>query len=186
MTKRFDYDIGDTVTDKFGNIYKVLNIDESKRIPVWVEVVKRKCETYFCDDEPPSTCDDTWLFDKNFALDVIDDGKIIFANDLKKINNYKLFIDDERFPTTPDWFVARTSEQAITAIKNYGVPNEIAFDHDLGNDDTAINFLNFLPNYFIDNDCKFPTGFKYSIHSQNPVGKENIDSKMKQLLKYFS
>ena len=133
-----------------------------------------------------SNCSDTWLFDKKFALDVVDDGKVIFANDLTRINIYKLFIDDERFPTTPDWFVARTSEQSITAVKNYGFPKEIAFDHDLGNDDTAINFLNFLPNYFIDNDCKFPVGFKYSIHSQNPVGKENIDSKMKQLLKYFS
>lgn len=185
MTKRFDYDVGDTVTDKFGNIYKVLSIDSSHRIPVKVEIVNRKTKTYFSNDES-SDCDETWLFDKNFALDVVDDGKVIFANDLTRINIYKLFIDDERFPTTPDWFVARTSEQAIMAIKNYGFPKEIAFDHDLGNDDTAINFLNFLPTYFIDNDCKFPTGFKYYIHSQNPVGKENIDSKMKQLLKYFS
>lgn len=185
MTKRFGYDVGDTVTDKFGNIYKVLSIDESKRIPVRVEVLERVSETHFSNNEP-SLCSETWLFDKNFALDIVDDGKVIFANDLYRVSNYKLFIDDERFPTTPDWFVARTSEQAITAVKNYGFPKEIAFDHDLGNDDTAINFLNFLPNYFIDNDCKFPEGFKYSIHSQNPVDKENIDSKMKQLLKYFS
>lgn len=185
MTKRFDYDVGDIVSDKFGNVYKVLDIDDSLRIPVRVEIVEKKCETYFYNGEL-SNCSDTWLFDKKFALDVVDDGKVIFANDLTRINIYKLFIDDERFPTTPDWFVARTSEQAITAVKNYGFPKEIAFDHDLGNDDTAINFLNFLPNYFIDNDCKFPVGFKYSIHSQNPVGKENIDSKMKQLLKYFS
>ena len=108
------------------------------------------------------------------------------ANDLRQISNYKLFIDDERFPTKPDWFVARTSEQAITAIKNYGFPKEIAFDHDLGGDDTVITFLNFLPDYFIDTNTKIPKDFKYSIHSQNPVGKENIDSKMKQLLKYFS
>ena len=26
---------------------------------------------------------------------------------------YLLFIDDERFPVTPDWFVARNSFQAI-------------------------------------------------------------------------
>ena len=123
---------------------------------------------------------------KKFALDVVDDGKITFANDLRQISNYKLFIDDERFPTKPDWFVARTSEQAITAIKNYGFPKEIAFDHDLGDDDTVINFLNFLSDYVIDNNIRIPKDFKYSIHSQNPVGKENIDSKMKQLLKYFS
>lgn len=186
MTKRFDYDVGDTVTDKFGNIYKVLDIDSSNRIPVRVKILKRITDTYFSKNDEPFFGDETWLFDKNHAYDFDDADKVTFANDLRTINNYKLFIDDERFPTTPDWFVARTSEQAITAVKNYGFPKEIAFDHDLGNDDTAINFLNFLPNYFIDNDCKFPTGFKYSIHSQNPVGRENIDSKMKQLLKYFS
>lgn len=54
---------------------------------------------------------------------------------------YKLFIDDERFPTKPDWFVARTSEQAITAIKNYGFPKEIAFDHYLGDDDFAFDLM---------------------------------------------
>lgn len=44
--------------------------------------------------------------------------------------NYRLFIDDERFPVTPDWFVARTSGQAIKAVKMYGLPQEIAFDLD--------------------------------------------------------
>ena len=185
MTKRFDYEIGDFVTDKFGNVYKVLDIDDSLRIPVRVEIVEKKTETWFSNYDP-FDYDETWLFDKNFALDIFDDGKVIFANDLHSFSIYKLFIDDERFPTKPDWFVARTSEQAITAIKNYGFPKEIAFDHDLGDDDTVINFLNFLPNYFIDTNTKIPKDFKYSIHSQNPVGKENIDSKMKQLIKYFS
>ena len=186
MTKRFDYEIGDFVTDKFGNVYKVLDINDSLRLlPVRVEIVEKKTETWFSDGGP-SDCDETWLFDKNFALDIVDDGKVIFANDLRQISNYKLFIDDERFPTKPDWFVARTSEQAIIAIKNYGFPKEIAFDYDLGDTDTVIDFLDFLPNYFVDTNIKIPKDFKYSIHSQNPVGKENIDSKMKQLLKYFS
>ena len=42
MTKRFDYEIGDFVADKFGNVYKVLDIDGSLRIPVRVEIVERK------------------------------------------------------------------------------------------------------------------------------------------------
>ena len=46
--------------------------------------------------------------------------------------NYCLFIDDERFPVTPDWFVARNSYQAIKALELYGLPQEVAFDHDLG------------------------------------------------------
>lgn len=77
MTKRFDYEIGDFVADKFGNVYKVLDIDNS-RMPVRVEIVERKTETYFCSNEP-STCDETWLFDKKFALHVVDDKKNHFC-----------------------------------------------------------------------------------------------------------
>ena len=90
MTKRFDYEIGDFVADKFGNVYKVLDIDDSFRIPVRVEIVERKTETYFCGFEPASSREEAWLFDKNFALDVVDDGKITFANDLRQISNYKM------------------------------------------------------------------------------------------------
>lgn len=99
--------------------------------------------------------------------------------------NYRLFIDDERFPITPDWFVARNSYQAIKALELYGVPQEIAFDHDLGGQDTAINFINHLESELIDNDLKFPKGFKYTVHSQNPIGAANIISKMDGLIDYF-
>lgn len=85
MTKRFDYEIGDFVADKFGNVYKVLDIDDYDRIPVKVKIVERNTETYFCGFEPASSRDEAWLFDKNFAFDVDDDGKITFANDLRKI-----------------------------------------------------------------------------------------------------
>ena len=93
MKIQFDYEIGDFVEDKFGNVYKVLDIDSYERIPVKVKVVERKTETHFCGFEPASSRDEAWLFDKNFALDVVDDGKITFANDLRQISNYKLFID---------------------------------------------------------------------------------------------
>ena len=52
MTKRFDYEIGDFVTDKFGNVYKVLDIDDSLRIPVRVEIVEKKTETWFSNGDP--------------------------------------------------------------------------------------------------------------------------------------
>lgn len=99
--------------------------------------------------------------------------------------NYRLFIDDERFPISPDWFVARTSGQAIEAVKMYGLPQEIAFDHDLGEDDTSVVFLNYLECYMLDNELKFPKDFIYTIHSQNPVGAANITSKMDSFIKYF-
>ena len=98
---------------------------------------------------------------------------------------YRLFIDDERFPVTPDWFVARNSYQAIKALELYGMPQEIAFDHDLGGQDTAINFINALESELIDRNLKFPKGFKYTVHSQNPIGAANIISKMNELIHYF-
>ena len=58
--------------------------------------------------------------------------------------NYRLFLDDERFPTTPDWYIARNSYQAIYALHNWGIPVEIAFDHDLGGEDTAIRYIKEL------------------------------------------
>ena len=99
--------------------------------------------------------------------------------------NYRLFIDDERFPVTLDWFVARTSGQAIKAVKMYGLPQEIAFDHDLGEGDTSIDFLNYLECYMLDNELKFPKDFIYTTHSQNPVGAANIDSRMNSFINYF-
>lgn len=99
--------------------------------------------------------------------------------------NYRLFIDDERFPISPDWFIARTSSQAIKAVRMYGLPQEIAFDHDLGEDDTSIAFLHYLEYYMLDNELKFPKDFIYTVHSQNPVGAANIASKMDNFIKYF-
>ena len=100
--------------------------------------------------------------------------------------DYKLFIDDERYPVTPDWFIARNSYDAIYAVKTYGLPSEIAFDHDLGGRDTSMAFLYALSDYMIDNNLKFPSGFKYSIHSQNPVGAKNIDVFMMNLMEYLN
>ena len=99
---------------------------------------------------------------------------------------YKLFIDDERYPVKPDWFIARNSYDAIYAVKEYGLPTEIAFDHDLGGIDTSMVFIHFLNDYMIDNNLKFPSGFKYSIHSQNPVGAKNIDVFMMNLMEYLN
>ena len=99
---------------------------------------------------------------------------------------YKLFIDDERYPVTPDWFIARNSYDAIYAVKTYGLPSEIAFDHYLGGSDTSMVFIHFLNDYMIDNNLKFPSGFKYSIHSQNPVGAKNIDVFMMNLMEYLN
>lgn len=95
-----------------------------------------------------------------------------------------LFIDDERFPglSTEQFahnsnlplFIARSSEAAIELVKEYGIPEYISFDHDLGGDDTSMNFLHWLVNYMLDNKKGLPDNFSYYVHSANPIGRGNI------------
>lgn len=100
-------------------------------------------------------------------------------------HTYKLFIDDERWPVKPDWIIARSSHDCKCAILYYGMPNEISFDHDLGGDDTSINFINWLTDRLISGESVLPPGFVYTIHSANPVGAANICGKMDQLIQIF-
>ena len=123
---------------------------------------------------------------------------------------YKLFIDDERYPpqftmwdrikavfyratartTQKQFTIARSTEQALAIISAHGMPSFISFDHDLGMspdgwDDTAMVFLRHLENMLCDEVVAFPEDFDYYVHSQNPVGRDNIIAKMNALLKHF-
>jgi hypothetical protein len=83
--------------------------------------------------------------------------------------SYKLYIDDVR--PCPDGFIlAKSSREAITIVELRGLPEYISFDHDLGEDDSSMVFLKWLSNY-IDNPS-----FNYTVHSANPVGRDNIIS----------
>jgi hypothetical protein len=46
---------------------------------------------------------------------------------------YKIYLDDVRTPN-PDcaWVVCRTVNEAIQTIELHGLPDQISFDHDLG------------------------------------------------------
>lgn len=100
---------------------------------------------------------------------------------------YKLFIDDERFPpdvSYNEWVVTQSSNDAIWAVESYGLPQYISFDHDLGGEDTSIVFINWLINHMLDNKLSFPKDFEYYVHSQNPVGKKNIENLMDNFIKF--
>lgn len=101
--------------------------------------------------------------------------------------SYKLFIDDERFPAenSGEWVIVRNSQQAINAVYQKGMPSFISFDHDLGGDDTSMKFLRWLLDELLDDMIAFPVDFGYYVHSQNPVGAENIRSFMEFLLWEF-
>jgi Cyclic-phosphate processing Receiver domain len=107
--------------------------------------------------------------------------------------SYNLFLDDERDPPSDDrwWRIARSSQEAICFLHNYGVPDFISFDHDLGGDDTAIKYVNWIIESCLDlidlgvdpELIRFPRD--YFIHSQNPVGAKDIDQKMKHFINYL-
>lgn len=99
--------------------------------------------------------------------------------------SWRLFIDDERNPVADDWIIARSSDEAIFLVEAEGMPSEIAFDHDLGYDDTSMKFLAWLTEQLIEGTVKFPLGFKYSVHSMNSVGARNIANRMNSLLDHF-
>lgn len=98
---------------------------------------------------------------------------------------WKLFIDDIRDPIDNTWSIARSSNEAKSLVLMYGIPTEISFDHDLGGDDTAFDFIYWMENEIVFDGRKFPDNFKFSVHSSNPVGKENIEKEMNFFIQYM-
>ncbi|MEX3929949.1 cyclic-phosphate processing receiver domain-containing protein [Paraburkholderia sp. BR10936] len=98
---------------------------------------------------------------------------------------YRLFIDDLRDPTSSSWTIARTSSEAIAFLETRGCPYEISFDHDLGGDDTAMVVAKRLIEMDLDAEGRYiPEDFVFSVHSANPVGKENILGILRAYLKH--
>jgi hypothetical protein len=83
-----------------------------------------------------------------------------------------LFLDDERFPIGDDWNIVRSYEEAVEFVLKNGLPDVISFDHDLGTEKTGYDFAKWLVEYIMDNDLPV---FHFFVHSQNPVGKRNIE-----------
>lgn len=95
--------------------------------------------------------------------------------------NYKLFIDDERFPVEDDWVIARTSGEAIGIMTDRGWPQYISFDHDLGGPDTSRNVVNWMVEQALDGDYPGYVPGWY-VHSQNPIGRDWINNRMRDLV----
>lgn len=99
------------------------------------------------------------------------------------MSNYVLFLDDERFPADAlkasfagDIVICRSFDEAVAQVKSKGLPAHTCFDHDLGNDSkTGHDFAKWLVNWAMDEEqFDVPPRIYYSVHSQNPVGVENI------------
>lgn len=97
-----------------------------------------------------------------------------------------IFLDDERDP--PDdgrvWLVARSYEAAKALIEWFGCPYYISFDHDLGDGLTGYDLAKYLVEKDIENRI-IPCNFTFYVHSQNPIGKANIEGLLNNYLKYI-
>lgn len=81
-------------------------------------------------------------------------------------------MDDVRNPKTNGWTIVRNYEEFVKHIEENGLPDEISFDHDLGEDiKTGYDCAKWLCNYCWTNGIPIPT---YNVHSANPVGRDNI------------
>ncbi len=88
---------------------------------------------------------------------------------------YKIYLDDIRPPPDGTWVVARTVDAAKYLISEYGIPNEMSLDHDLGNGVDAPELLKWIAEEFMDG--RIPRSIlttKVSVHSANIPGIKNL------------
>ena len=105
----------------------------------------------------------------------------------------RIFIDDERMPAKggKPWTIIRSWKEwiefseVLKTSKRKELPNHVSFDHDLGDtmfNMTGLDIAKDMIELDMDEELTFPKDFTWVVHSQNPVGAENI----KMLLKgYF-
>lgn len=119
-----------------------------------------------------------------------------------------LWLDDERNPYQDRWaecFPIKDAEihwvksykEFITWIMTNGLPDAVCFDHDLADisynpekgqsmfvyhEKTGYDCAKWLADYCMENNVMIPL---YNIQSANPVGKANIDSYLKNVIKHI-
>jgi hypothetical protein len=88
---------------------------------------------------------------------------------------WKLWLDDMRPRPDDSWLWAKSSAEARAAVKRLGAPSRVAFDHDLGPGDEAIDFARELVERDLDAGYSFlPADFAFSVHSDNGPGAANL------------
>lgn len=96
-----------------------------------------------------------------------------------------LYLDDFRDPPDKHWTLARSTAEAIDLVKKHGFPEYVSFDHDLRGQDTGMEFAKFLVNLDLEHHL-MPKNFRFTVHSQNPVGAANITALMEGYMAHRS
>lgn len=94
---------------------------------------------------------------------------------------WKLFLDDERTPTHDlyDAVVARDCAEAQKLVEQFGVPELMSLDHDLGSENgeakpSAMAFLWWLIEQDLDGKLTLGSVSRVIIHSRNTTGADNL------------
>jgi hypothetical protein len=120
------------------------------------------------------------------------------------IMTWNLFLDDERNLEDVTWapwevrekyrnevwIICRNWSQVASMIRYLeSYPSYISFDHDLGdNEATGYDIVKMMiedsMNHPDDPMLQFSDTFAFYVHSQNPVGKANIEAYLNNYLKH--
>jgi hypothetical protein len=96
----------------------------------------------------------------------------------------KIFLDDIR-NNDEGTVLVRNVPDLIKLIEENGFPSYISFDHDLGLGElTGHDFAKILVDKVLDGHWIIPDDFTFSVHSDNPVGAENIRGVINSFLKF--
>lgn len=98
----------------------------------------------------------------------------------------RIFLDDERLPSSDDFEIYRNAEDLVSRIQTDGIVLEyVSFDHDLGEGImTGYDLVKWIVNYELDGNTVLSDKFEYYVHSQNPIGKRNIETILDNYMKY--
>ncbi len=81
----------------------------------------------------------------------------------------RLFLDDVRAPPDESWDVVRSFDEFVRFIETNGMPDEISFDHDLGDGvPSGMDCAKWLV------ETERPL-LRFAVHSANPPGRANIE-----------
>ena len=108
-----------------------------------------------------------------------------------------IFLDDERnpedvtwidYPNDIEWYVVRRMNDFLVAVFNMTGEYFISFDHDLaefdlaGDENTGYKALKAMVDYHIQKEYTLP---KCYFHTQNPIGKKNMEMYYQNALKHI-
>lgn len=92
----------------------------------------------------------------------------------------KLYLDDLR--PAPEGFIwVKNFEEFTSYIAYYRMPGFISFDHDLGEEKSGYDCAKWLVEFCMNREVPLPD---FAVHSQNPVGKENIQALLDNFKKH--